>query len=118
MAGGGYYLRDGLSVGLSADAWLGSQPQVYDVSPEVRYVFLDSSWHYKPYGGLFYRRTFYNREFGPLDSIGGRAGLVFPLNSRAYLTGGAAYEHYFNCNKSVYTSCDDVYPEIGLSFVF
>lgn len=116
--GGGYYLRDGLSAGLSSEAWLGSQPQAYDVSPQVRYVFLGSSWRYKPYAGIFYRRTFYNRLFSPLDSVGGRAGLVFPLSAQAYLTGGAAYEHYFNCSPSVYAGCDSVYPEVGLEFSF
>ena len=59
--GAGYYLRDGLSAGLESEAWLGSQPQIYDVSPQLRYVFLRSSWRYKPYAGVFYRRTFYNR---------------------------------------------------------
>ena len=116
--GGGYYLRDGLSAGLSSEAWLGSQPQIYDVSPQVRYVFLDSTLRYKPYAGVFYRRTFYDRLLSPLDSVGGRAGLVFPLSARAYLTGGAAYEHYFNCSTSIYASCDSVYPEVGLEFAF
>ena len=118
LLGGGYYLRDGLSLGLTGEAWVGSQPQFYDVSPQIRYVFLDLPWRFKPYLGTFYRRTFYTHEFGPLDSAGGRTGLVFPLSPRAYLTGGAVYEHYFNCNKNVYTSCDEVYPEIGLEFGF
>jgi hypothetical protein len=116
--GGGYYLRDGLSAGLSSEAWVGSQPQIFDVSPYARYVFLGSSWRYKPYVGLFYRRTFYNHLYTPLDSIGGRAGVVFPLSNRAYATAGAAYEHYFNCSTSVNSNCDTLYPELGLEFSF
>jgi hypothetical protein len=34
--GGGYYLRDGLSAGMTGEAWLGSRPQIYDASPYVR----------------------------------------------------------------------------------
>lgn len=118
LLGGAYYLRDGLSVGAAAEAWVGSQPQVYDVSPQVRYVFVGSDWRFKPYVGAFYRRTFYNHELGPLDSAGARAGLVFPLNRRAYLTGGVAYEHYFGCDRSVYASCSVAYPELGLAVGF
>jgi hypothetical protein len=118
LLGGNYYLEDGLSAGLSGEAWLGSSPQLYDFSPQLRDILLDVPWKYKPYVGAFYRRTVYNRLYKPLDSAGGRAGLVFPLNERAYLTAGVAFEHYFNCDKSVYSSCDDAYPEVGLAFSF
>lgn len=116
--GGGYYLRDGLSAGLSSEAWVGSQPQIADVSPYARYVFLGSSWRYKPYAGVFYRRTFYNHLYSPFDSIGARGGAVFPLSSRAYATAGAAYEHSFNCSTAVNSNCDSLYPELGLEFSF
>lgn len=116
--GGGYYLRDGLSAGLSSEAWLGSQPQIYDVSPQLRYVFLGSTWKYKPYAGFFYRRTFYNRLYTPLDSVGARTGLVFPLTPRAYATGGLAFEHYFSCSTNINSSCDLLYPEVTVQFTF
>ena len=116
--GGGYYVLDGLSVGAVGEAWLGSQPQIFDVSPQARYIFLDSAWRYKPYVGAFYRRTAYNHLYSPLDSAGGRAGVVVPLSPRAYLTGDLAYEHYFNCSTNVNPQCDIVYPEIGLEFSF
>ena len=116
LLGAGYYVRDGLSVGATGEAWLGSQPQLGDVSPALRYVFLGSSWNCKPYLGAFYRRTFFNHAQSPLDSSGTRAGLVFPLNGRAYLTGGLVYEHYFSCAGSIFANCDQVYPEIGLAF--
>jgi hypothetical protein len=118
LLGGNYYLRDGVSAGLTTEAWLGSQPQVYDVSPQIRDVLLNVPWTYKPYVGIFYRRTAYSRTFKPLDSIGGRAGLVFPLNSRSYVTAGLAYEHYSACSTAVYSSCDGTYPEVGLAFGF
>ncbi|MFI5362509.1 MAG: hypothetical protein ACHQ49_11110 [Elusimicrobiota bacterium] len=111
-------MRDGLSAGLSSEAWLGSRPQIDDVSPQTRYVFLGSSWRYKPYAGLFYRRTFYDLVYSPRDSFGGRGGLVFPLSMRSYLTAGLAYEHYLNCSTNVNSSCDATYPEVGLEFGF
>lgn len=118
LLGGAYYLRDGLSAGATGEAWTGSHPQVYSVSPQVRYVCLDSTWRYKPYLGAFYRRTAYSRGLEPLDSGGARAGLVVPLSARAYLAAGAVYEHYFRCDRGVYSSCDSLYPELDLSFTF
>jgi hypothetical protein len=116
--GGGYYLRDGLSAGVASEAWLGSRPQIYDVSPYARFVFLDSTWRYKPYAGVFYRRTSYASLSGPVDSAGLRGGLVFPLSERAYLTGGLAFEHRFQDATNVTAGRDLLYPELGLEFTF
>ncbi len=116
--GGAYYLADGLSAGAVGEAWLGSSPSFGDLSPQVRYVYLASPWRFKPYVGAFYRRTFYDHIYSPINSSGARAGLVFPLSARAYATGGLVFEHYFSCQSSIYSSCDQVYPEIGLAFSF
>jgi hypothetical protein len=116
--GAGYFIRDGLSAGLTAESWLGSRPQIYDASPFVRYVFLDSSWPYKPYAGVFYRRTSYSSLSAPVDSAGLRGGFVFPLNKRAYLTAGLAYERNFQSAPNVTSSRDALYPELGLEFSF
>jgi hypothetical protein len=116
--GAGYYFRNGFSAGATGEAWLGSRPQIYNVSPFVRYVFLDSSWRYKPYAGVFYRRTAYASLSAPIDSAGVRGGLVFPLSRSAYLTGGLAYEHAFRDATNVSSSRDSIYPEIALAFTF
>ncbi|MFI5349209.1 MAG: hypothetical protein ACHQ2Z_06680 [Elusimicrobiota bacterium] len=116
--GGGYFFHDGLSAGLNGEAWLGSRPQIYDASPYVRYVFLDSTWRYKPYTGVFYRRTSYASGSSPVDSAGARAGFVFPLSNRAYLTAGLAYERDFQAATNVTSSRDFLYPELGLQFSF
>jgi hypothetical protein len=116
--GGGYYLRDGFSAGAAGEAWLGSRPQIYDLSPYARYVFLESSWRYKPYAGAFYRRTAYASLSGPIDSAGLRGGLVFPLSGRAYLTAGLACEHRFESSPNVSLDRDLIYPELGLQFTF
>ncbi len=118
LLGGGYFIRDGFSAGATAEAWVGSTPSFGDLSPQVRYVFLDSPWRFKPYAGAFYRRTFYDHTDPAINSAGVRAGLVFPLTPRAYATGGLVYERYFSCQTSVYSSCDQVYPEIGVAFSF
>jgi hypothetical protein len=118
LLGGGYYLRDGLSVGATGEAWTGARPQIYNVSPQVRLVLLDAPRRYKPYLGAFYRRTAYSRRLAPLNSAGARAGLVFPFGARTYLTAGLVYESDFACDKSVYSRCDGAYPEAGLTFSF
>jgi hypothetical protein len=116
--GGGYYFRDGLSAGLTVEGWLGSRPQMYNASPYVRYVFLDSPWRYKPYAGIFYRRTSFSSGSAPIDSSGIRGGFVFPLTRRAYLTAGLVYEHDYEDAPLVSSDRDMLYPEIGLEFTF
>jgi len=113
--GGGYFVANGLETDVNADAWLGSRPQIYDVSPQIRYIFLHL-FDWKPYIGALYRRTFYTHTFPAIDSAGARAGFVYPVSPNAYLNVGAVYEHYFNCDTGAYTRCDQVYPELGVAF--
>jgi hypothetical protein len=115
-AGAGYYVLDGLEAGVDGEAWLGSKPHLYSVSPEVRYTFYQPD-QFKPYIGGFYKRSMYD-SLSPLDSAGGRAGLVTPLSEHAFLSAGIVTEHYFNCSTSVYSSCSQTYPEIGFGLVY
>jgi hypothetical protein len=115
--GAGYYFIDGLEAGLDGETWIGSQPQIYNVSPQIRYI-LPEILGFRPYAGGFYRRTFYSRELANLNSAGARAGLVFPLSPRTYITAGAVYEHYFKCDTAIYSTCDNLYPEAGISFAY
>jgi len=71
----------------------------------------------KPYIGAFYKRSFYD-TLTPLDSAGGRAGVVTPVSPNAYLSAGLVFENYFHCNSTQYGNCSDVYPEIGLSLAY
>src|SRR5258708_10624959 len=112
--GAGYYLLDGLEAGLDGEAWLGSKPHIYTVSPETRYIMTQFET-IRPYLGGFYKRTFYD-TLPNQDSVGGRAGLISTLSPHAYLTAGAVYEQYLNCDTAIYTTCSQVYPEIGISF--
>jgi len=37
--GFGYYVYDGLELGINWDSWQGGEPEINQVTPEVRYVF-------------------------------------------------------------------------------
>jgi hypothetical protein len=115
--GAGYYVVNNLEAGLEGDAWIGSLPHLYQISPSLTYV-LPEPWTWKPYLGAFYRRTVYDHDLTPLDSAGGRAGLIYLLSPRSYLSAGVAYEGYIHCDSDVYSSCSEVYPEIGVAFSF
>jgi hypothetical protein len=113
--GAGYYLTDGLELGLDTDVWLIGDPTVWNVTPGLLYVFYMVPT-VKPYLGTFYRHAFvFDSE--DLDSIGGHAGLYF-VTGRVYLGVGAVYEHWLGCDDDSFTDCDAVYPELVLAFSF
>jgi hypothetical protein len=112
-AGVGYYLLDGLEVGLDYEAWLFGDPVMHRLSPETRYVF-----HMvpvlKPYIGAFYRHTFVN-DYDDLDYVGGRLGaFIVPKSGRFYFGAGAVYERLLDCKTDGFVDCDTVYPEIAI----
>ena len=117
-AGVGYFLLDGLEIGLDYDAWLIGSPTMHRLSPEMRYVF-----HFvevvKPYVGVFYRHTFVGSGYDDFDHIGARGGVYFaPRSGVFFVGGGAVYEHLLNCSDGLFIDCDAVYPEVfvGASF--
>lgn len=112
--GYGYYLIDGLALGVDAQFWLSGEPSITKVSPRITYVFTQPQT-VKPYLGAFYRRTFVD-GLDDLDSIGYRAGLNFMGQGNFYFGAGIVYEQYQDCNETVFSSCSDTYPEIVFSF--
>ena len=114
--GASYYLADGLNIGLYAESWTGSDPSMYKLTPSVQYVFHQVPG-VSPYVGVFYRRTYID-NLPNLDSAGGRAGVYIAAGGNAHVSGGVVYESYLDCNKAVYKSCSDTYPEIGITFAF
>jgi hypothetical protein len=114
--GAGYYVIDGLEIGLDGEVWLGGDPDIYKVSPGVRYV-LPLEKTLRPYVGGFYRHTFIE-NFDDLDSFGARGGLYFIPGRNWYLGIGVVYENYTDCSERVYDSCDEVYPEITFALTF
>lgn len=114
--GAGYYVVNGLEVGLDVEDWLGGGPRIYRVSPEVHYVFYEVET-IKPYVGVFYRRNFIEGR-DDVNTVGVRAGGLFLIGKRSYLGVGMVYDKYLNCSNSPFSSCSDTYPEIIVAVTF
>ena len=113
-AGFGYFIIDGLELGLDYEAWILGSPVMHRLSPEARYVF-----HFvpilAPYVGLFYRHSFVAHE-DDLDQLGMRVGAYYvPASGRMYIGGGVVYERLLACTPGVFVDCDVVYPEISFA---
>jgi len=115
--GAGYYVWNGLEAGLDGEAWLGARPHMYSISPRVTYTF-DAIASFHPYGGIFYKRTFYDSGYADINSVGGRAGITTAISARALLNAGLVYEHLYQCDARLYDNCSQVYPELGISFSY
>ena len=108
----GYFIANGLEVGLDYEAWIFSEPVIHRLSPETRYVF-----HMvpviKPYVGVFYRRTFVTGGFDDFNQVGARGGLYYvPKGGGVFVGGGAVYDRLLDCDDDSFIECDSVYPEI------
>lgn len=114
--GAGYYVLDGLELGLDGEAWLGGDPDIYKLSPQAKYI-LPTQSRLRPYVGAFYNHLFID-HYDDLDTIGGRGGVYFIQEEQWFFGVGVVYESYLNCDDRVYSSCDDIYPEISFSFSF
>lgn len=114
--GYGYYLFDGLQLGLDAESWLGADPTVYKVTPQIQYV-IPVPARIAPYVGVFYRRTMVE-ELDDLDSYGARAGLYFATGGNVYAGVGYVAEKYADCEESRYVDCSNDYPEFSLTVAF
>jgi hypothetical protein len=114
--GGGYFVADGVEVGLDVETWTGNTPHIEQVSPQVRYVF-NVDGLVKPYAGAFYRRT-HIESYRDADSVGARAGAFFLAGKNAYFGAGLVLDNHLNCDRTVYTHCSEIYPELLFAFVF
>ncbi|MCK4674818.1 MAG: hypothetical protein KAT61_02805 [Gammaproteobacteria bacterium] len=109
----GYYVMQGLELGIDVQHWFSGDPSITKTSPQIRYVFTQLKVT-KPYVGAFYRRTFIENEEDS-DSFGYRAGAYFSSTNGVYIGGGIVYEEYKNCN---FVECSTSYPEILMSVSF
>ena len=114
--GAGHYIFDGLEIGLDGEAWLGSDPDIYKLSPQVKYI-LPTQSRIRPYIGTFYSHVFID-NYDDLDTIGGRGGIYLIQDKKWFIGVGAVYESYLNCDDTIYSTCDDFYPEITFVFSF
>jgi hypothetical protein len=115
LGGGvGYYLVDGLALGLDFEAWSGADPRIYKATPQLRWV-LPLRSAVRPYVGGFYRWTDID-GLESLDSAGARAGLYVGGGGNAFVGIGVAHERYVDCDEAIYTRCSDTYPELSVNF--
>lgn len=112
--GAGYYLIDGLELGIDVQHWFGGDPAITKVSPQIKYVFAQPKV-VKPYIGAFYRTT-YIENLDNENSFGYRAGAYFSGNNGVYIGGGIVYEEYQDC--AAFVECSNTYPEILVSVSF
>lgn len=114
--GAGYYVKDGVELGLDGEAWLGGDPGIYTLSPQAKYI-LSTPSRFRPYLGAFYTRSLVENE-DDLDSIGGRGGVYLIQDDRWFIGLGAVYESHLDCDEDILDSCHEIYPEITISFTF
>jgi hypothetical protein len=115
--GVGYFLANGLAVGLDFEGWLLNDPTVYKLTPRADYVLWKMP-RIKPYAGAFYRWNFISGGFDDLNSIGGRAGAFYKGTRGGMAGAGFVYERYLDCNEQIYDSCNVYYPEIFFAVSF
>ena len=111
LGGGvGYYVLEGLELGVDLQYWFSGDPSIAKISPHVRYVFTQPE-HINPYIGAFYTRSFIDSDFlDDQDSYGYRGGAYFTPDNRVYIGGGFATEEYKDCPKQL--DCSNTYPEL------
>jgi len=112
--GVGYYVLNGLELGIDVQHWFSGDPSITKVSPQIKYVFTQAEV-IKPYVGAFYR-TAYIENYDNEDSYGYRAGAYFSGSNGVYVGGGIVYEEYADCPS--YLDCSNTYPEILISVNF
>lgn len=112
----GYYVLDGLGIGMTYENWSGDGPGITKYSPYAQYVFYQAST-VKPYVGGFYRHTAVD-GLPSLKSIGGRGGVYIAASPNAYAGLGMVHEVYLDCQQTIYATCGDTYADISLIFSF
>ena len=110
--GYGYYLQNGLELGIDFDLWLDGDPSIYQVTPEIKYVLPVKS-QIKPYVGTFYRRNFIE-GFDDRDAYGYRAGVYWLTRGGVYIGYGFKQSTLKNCNETIYFDCEEVYSELSV----
>ena len=115
--GVGYYVLDGLQLGMSFIEEFGDGPNLFKLSPNVQYVAqpLVYKWLLVPYVGAFFNHWFVGDNFPDVNTVGGRLGLLYVGQSRIVIGGGIAVERVVSeCSQD----CTDIYPDfvIALSF--
>ncbi len=113
---GGYFIRDGLELGLGTTYIKSDETAVQQLTVSTTYVFLPES-SLNPYTGAFFRHWFIvDGDLEPASSTGLRLGAYHTGGGGLILGGGIVHEKIIEC-KAV-DECESVYPEFSLAFVF
>lgn len=113
--GGGYFVLDGLEIGLLGIHEFGGPPSINGLSPSVRYVAQPlAHWPVIPYAGAFYKHWFVGAPYADVDILGASAGLLH-IQGRLIVGLGVVYEHVIS---ECISDCDSVYPDVTLAFRF
>jgi len=109
-AGFGYYVLDGLELGIAAIHQFGDGPSISRVAPSIRYVAqpLVGSWPLIPYVGVFYNHWFIGDGYPDVDAVGGRAGFLYVSGSILLGLGVAVERTVSECPDS---ECWTAYPD-------
>lgn len=113
----GYFVLDGLQIGLEGDFWIGGN-SLARVSPSVTYTVVAIP-SFQPYAGVFYRHWFTDSIFEDIDTVGARGGVNWVTGSgNAYFGLGLAYETQINPECPEGADCGYFYPELTLALAF
>lgn len=109
----GYYVLDGVEIGLGALEQFGSGPNIAKLTPSLRYVVqpLVGISPVIPYVGAFYNHWFISQGVADLDTLGGSAGLLY-VSGSLILGLGVAYERVIS---ECVTDCSSIYPDLTIS---
>lgn len=109
----GYYVLDGVEVGLGASVQFGGGPTVLRTTPGVRYVLqpLVGKSPLIPYVGAFFGRYFISDGLEDVNSVGGKIGAIYVSGSLLIGLGLVAEKIISNCS----VNCTDYYPEFAFA---
>jgi hypothetical protein len=111
--GVGYFVLDGVELGLAGLHQFGDGPSISKLTPSLRYIAqpLVGRWPLIPYVGGFYNHWFIGDDIDDVDTVGTRGGLVF-ISGQLVLGVGVVYEHIVStCSDD----CDAIYPDFTIS---
>jgi hypothetical protein len=112
---GGYFVLDGLELGVEVMTFLGPQPNITSVSPRITWTI----WQIPvvhPYGGGFWSHWFVAQGEPDFDTVGFRFGVQIRAGSRALVSAGVRRE--LQVPVCYLKGCSSWTPELGFSVMF
>jgi hypothetical protein len=109
----GYFVLDGVELGLGGQFLFGDGPNIGRVTPALRYVAqpLVHQSPVVPYVGVFYNHWFIGEDITDVDTVGARGGLIY-VSGKVLLGLGVAYERIVS---TCVMDCSSVYPDFTIA---